>query len=306
MRWEKLGLVYAPDGGLWWARSHAYMPTPLVMNDGSIRIFLAFLDHDLVGRMGYVDVSGEDPKRILGVSRSPLLDVGEPGTFDEWGVTPMSIVRSGESLLMYYTGWQRTRSNRYTMLTGLALSRDDGRTFSRAQHVPVLDRSEQEQFFRTAMFVLHHSAGWSAWYAAGSRWIESDGKTLPTYDLRFLASRDGVHWPDSGEVCLEPSRPSELGFGRPFVYRKDSGYEMLYSIRRLGLGYRPGLARSSDGMKWVRCDEEAGIDISPAGWDSEMLCFGSIATTPAGRWLFYNGNGYGATGVGVAVLADED
>ena len=79
---------------------------------------------------------------------------------------------------------------------------------------------------------------------------------------------------------------------------------MWYSIRKRK-GYGLGYAESADGVYWVRKDEAAGIACSDGGWDSEMICY--TAVVPAdGRWLmFYNGNGYGQTGVGVAV-ADRD
>ncbi len=36
---------------------------------------------------------------------------------------------------------------------------------------------------------------------------------------------------------------------------------------------RIGFASSLDGLKWVRNDALAGIDVSSEGWDSEMICY---------------------------------
>ena len=44
---------------------------------------------------------------------------------------------------------------------------------------------------------------------------------------------------------------------------------MWYSYR--GDAYRIGYAESVDGLEWERKDEEAGIDVSADGWDSEMI-----------------------------------
>src|SRR4051812_40697464 len=111
--WQKLGLVYAPDGSLPWAASHAFTPTSWMMDEDRIRVYVAFLDSDRVGRVGFVDVSALDPRKILRVSTEPVLDLGEPGTFDDNGVTPLCIVEHEGRLYLYYVGWQLGVKVRY-------------------------------------------------------------------------------------------------------------------------------------------------------------------------------------------------
>jgi hypothetical protein len=76
---------------------------------------------------------------------------------------------------------------------------------------------------------------------------------------------------------------------------------MWYSYR--GSSYRIGYAESDDGVAWVRKDEEAGIDVSPDGWDSEMIEYPCVFDHAGSRYMLYNGNGYGATGIGLAELS---
>ena len=75
---------------------------------------------------------------------------------------------------------------------------------------------------------------------------------------------------------------------------------MWYSHR--GETYRIGYAESEDGLAWQRKDEEAGPDVSGAGWDSEMVEYPFVFDHEGERYMLYNGNGYGKTGVGLAVL----
>ena len=63
-----------------------------------------------------------------------------------------------------------------------------------------------------------------------------------------------------------------------------------------------GYAESQDGITWVRKDELVGIDISKNGWDSEMIEYPNVITYSGKQYMFYNGNDYGATGIGLAVL----
>jgi hypothetical protein len=75
-------------------------------------------------------------------------------------------------------------------------------------------------------------------------------------------------------------------------------YRMWFSHR--GRSYRIGYAESGDGIVWQRRDEEAGIDVSPDGWDSEMIEYPCVVDAGSRRLMLYNGNGYGRTGIGLA------
>jgi hypothetical protein len=306
-RWRKLGRVYVADGQRPWAASHAYVPTTVRLREDRIRVYCAFRDGEGIGRVGYVDVDAEDPTRVVAVSERPVLDIGAPGRFDDNGVTPLSIVALDDGTLrLYYAGWQLGVRVRYFLFTGLAESRDGGETFQRVSQVPVLDRSDGEASTRTGGTVLPApGGGWRMWYAGGSDWVAGDDvrPERPSYALRYAESRDGVSWPAAGTVCLEPA-DGEHGFGRPAVLVDGDRLRMWYSRRLLDVGYRIGYAESRDGREWVRMDDQAGIDVSATGWDSTMQSMASIEQTPAGTYLFYNGNDYGATGFGVAIAQD--
>jgi hypothetical protein len=297
VNWRKLGRVYVAAGQRPWQQTHAYCPTPHLLDGGDrIRVFCAFLDVERVGRLGWVDVDGRDPTRVLAVSERPALDVGAPGCFDDNGVTPLSICEVDGRLRLYYAGWQLGVRARYFLFTGLAESADGGESFQRVSEAPVLDRSDGELITRTGVHVRRGGAGWRMWYAGGSAWVGAK----PTYDLRYLESADGVSWGRSGLVCLRP-QAGELGFGRPSVLDNGGTLRMWYSLRTVALGYRIGYAESADGVAWERRDDRAGIDVSTSGWDSEMVCLSCLLPTPHGTYLFYNGNNYGETGFGVAV-----
>jgi len=46
--------------------------------------------------------------------------------------------------------------------------------------------------------------------------------------------------------------------------------------------------------------------VSEAGWDSEMICYPHVFEHNGEKHMLYNGNGYGKSGIGLAVLARED
>ncbi|MNL67240.1 hypothetical protein D3C87_1918050 [compost metagenome] len=77
---------------------------------------------------------------------------------------------------------------------------------------------------------------------------------------------------------------------------------MWYSVR--GGKYRIGYAESDDGCEWIRRDELAGITVSDSGWDSDSVEYAHVFDYGGARYMLYNGNDFGATGFGLAILED--
>jgi hypothetical protein len=50
--------------------------------------------------------------------------------------------------------------------------------------------------------------------------------------------------------------------------------------------------------------ENAGIDVSAEGWDSEMIEYPFVFKHKGLRYMIYNGNGYGKTGFGLAACSE--
>jgi predicted GH43/DUF377 family glycosyl hydrolase len=302
MQWRKLGVVYKPDGDKWWARTHATLPTPLVVSRDLIRVFVTCRDENGIGRVGFVELSGKDPTRVLGAAREPVLNIGRPGTFDENGVMASSALRTVDGrVFLYYVGFELSAHVRYRLLTGLAIS-EDGVRFERLQETPILERASGELCIRGGPHVRCEEGTYRMWYVAGSEWIDLGGKQMPVYDLRTIESVDGIHWPNEGKVVLPISADDEHGFGRPWIMRSGPTWELFYSVRRKSLrAYRMGYALSQDGEVWDRRDTEFGLEPSPGSWDSESVCYGAPLTINGRTWLFYNGNNFGETGLGVAI-----
>ena len=304
MKWRKMGRIYAPDGGLSWAQKFAFPPVPHFLNDEVIRMYVAFCDDHMVGRIGYVDISADNPLKVLRVSEEPVLDIGTPGAFDENGILPTSVVEVDGKLYLYYVGYQLGLKVRYYQFEGLAISTDGGESFLRAQRVPVTDRTDQELLNRTSAFVRRRDGRFQMWYVGGSEWTVIDGKPMPVYNIRYMESGDGIAWPAEGRVCIDHTREGEYAFGRPFVIEEKGRQLMFYSSRTRAKGYRIGYAESTDGKNWTRRDDEIGIDVSASGWDSQMLAYACVVRHKEKVYMFYNGNNYGETGFGYAELEE--
>lgn len=302
MQWKKKGLVWQPDSNEEWIDNSALQPTPILI-DGVIRVYVGFRDSEGVSRIGYVDLDPENPSDIIDVSNQPVLDVGKAGSFDDNGVVPAAVVKRDNNIYLYYAGYKKEQKVRFSVFGGLAISGDQGRSFTRYKKVPVIERSDDATLFRVIHSIIEENQTWRVWYCAGSSFINGKNKTLPRYEIRYQESNDGLSFSEEGESVLE-LRGNEFRHGRPYVF-KDDIYRMFYAVATKSEGYRLGYAESKNGHSWNRKDNLVGIDVSNSGWDSKMMSYPSIVQYKNNTYLFYNGNNMGYSGFGYAVLNKE-
>lgn len=301
MRWIKKGLIFSNAGQLDWSLNSALTPAPILLN-GVIRVYAGFRDKEGVSRIGYVDLNPENPKEIVAVSKAPVLDIGEPGTFDDNGVILGDVIEFEGKLRMYYVGFQLVQKAKFLAFTGLAISEDGGESFQRVSNTPVLDRANEEHFIRAIHTAMYDEGKWKIWYASGNKWQMIDGKPYPFYNIRYTESADGIRFSNDSHLCVDVKWP-EYRIGRPRVYKvKDNLYLLFYTKGTVQGDYFPGVATSPDGIHWTRQDERLGIELSESGWDSQTLCYPSLLPYKDKMYMFYNGNNMGADGFGYAEL----
>jgi len=300
MQWEKLGLVYSPDGNSDWAKHSALQPTPLVMTD-RIRVYCGMRDCDGASRVGFVDLDSRNPKNVLGISKNPVLDVGAFGTFDQNGVVPCAVLYRENAIYMYYAGYLRGENVRFQVFGGLAISNDQGLTFERYSQAPVLDRTPDETLFRVIHSIFFEDGKWRTWYGGGSKFINGKNKTLPVYNIRYTESEDGIKFPTDGSLAVDNVQ-DEHRVGRPYVIKHGERYIMFFGRGSDEQPYRLTYADSDDGYNWTRHGDIEGLTLSDDDWDSEMMAYPSVVTTRTGTYMFYNGNNYGHDGFGCAKL----
>ena len=302
MSWKRLGLVYNATGESWWAVRAAHLPTPQLLDDRTLRIYFGAVDEKQFGRIGAVDVSPDDPCRVLRVTEQPLLDLGELGCFDDCGVVPSAILAVAGEMRLYYVGFQRAERVPYMLFTGLAVLDPVTGRWRRHSRTPVLDRTDAEPFSRSAPCLLAEAGGYRMWYWSCLHWTPTDARPHYNTALFHAVSPDGIHWPSAGVLCLSPNLPDEYALGRPAVVRDADIYRMWFSARSHSRGYVIGYAESADGLNWTRRDEKAGLACSGGNaWDGQMTCYPAVVDVAGRRLLFYNGNRVGGSGFGCAV-----
>lgn len=304
LSWKKRGIIYVPEGNGGWRDNSALTPTAIQLEEKSIRVYAGFRDENGVSRIGFVDVDSGNPKKILKISKTPSLDIGEPGMFDDNGVILGDVIKVEDSLYMYYVGFQLVSKVKFLAYSGLAISKDGGLTFDRYSNTPVMDRSDEGKYIRAIHSVLYEDGVYKVWYACGNGWQLINGKEYPKYDINYIESTDGFIFSNSGKkILLNDESNQEYRIGRPRVFKWSDLYALTFTYGTLDGRYQAGQATSSDGIIWARDDHKLGLITSKTGWDSVHLSYPSIITTTQGKtFVFYNGNNMGVDGFGFAEL----
>ncbi len=292
-----------------WFKKNTMVPITYLINPDTLRIFLGMCDSDNIGRIGYIDVNPNNPREILNYSKTPSLDIGQDGCFDDNGVLPSGIVEEDGKLYMFYSGYQKVSKVPYLIFPGIAVSEDQGKTFKRLSKKPFLDRSDNELSIRAAIHCMKDGGGYKIWYLGGSEWIKKNELQLaPKYDIKYKFVKNNsilsiLNGFSDQVTSLELNNDDEYGLSMPQVFIENGIYKMIYSIRTISKGYRMGYAESlNKGKSWIRKDDQINLSISEKGFDSDMVCFGHLQKVKSKTYLFYCGNHYGIGGIGYAEL----
>lgn len=309
MKWIKKGLIFKPDNNYDWMVSHAQVPIVDKIDDDVLRVYFGTRDKHNRTVTTYIEIEADNPKNVLYVHDKPVLGLGVLGCFDDCGAMPSWIVNREGVKYLYYTGWNVSTTVPYRNSIGLATS-ENGQTFTRLYDGPIMDRTCSEPHFCAIPCVMVENRIWRMWYLSCVKWEIYRGKPEPYYHIKYAESPNGISWDRKGIICIDFKSPEEAGIVRPSIIKESGLYKMWYSYRGRNYrtdkehSYRIGYAESCDGINWARKDDIAGIDVSENGWDSEMIAYPYVYEYEGREYMLYNGNRFGKTGLGYAVLEE--
>jgi predicted GH43/DUF377 family glycosyl hydrolase len=312
-KWKKLGRVFNPMevSTASWMSEFAQAPCTLVF-EKFVRVYfscrpLPDKNGQYVSYTAYADLNRTNLHEIVGISQSPILKLGELGTFDEFGTYPTSVLSDHHEVLAYYGGWTRCESVPFNVAIGMAKSSDGGKTFSKCGNGPVLSYSMDEPFVLSGPKIRKFLNQYYLFYIAGNKWVIDNGKPEPVYKIRMATSDDGITWKKHNRDIIESRLEENEAQASPDVFFHGGKYHMFFcyrysqGFRGKEKGYRIGYASSIDLKHWVRDDAKAGIDVSEEGWDSQMISYPHVFELDQKIYMMYLGNEVGRFGFGLAV-----
>jgi hypothetical protein len=303
--WRKLGLVFCGNGQFPWMRSHAAVPFARHLRDDLFRVYFSTRDscnRSVTGALT-MDLPGDlsSPPKVLEILPEPVIAPGELGCFDDSGAMLSWITDVGDQRYYYYIGWNRGVTVPFRNALGLAIGAGEAVPVRYAPG-PIVDRAPFEPHFVASACVLPGEGGWHMWYLSCTGWDLAGAQPVHRYHIKYASSPDGIAWRRRGQVAIDYASGDEYAISRPTVIRDGDLWRMWFSHR--GRAYRIGYAESADAVNWRRLDGLVDLDVSGTGWDAEMIEYPHVFDHKGRRYMLYNGNGYGKSGFGLAVLDD--
>lgn len=301
-KWKKLGIFYCPSSTNRHPKllTHAANSLPVLIKEDLYRVFFSGRDANNRSSIGAVDIDITN-RKVIQEYNHPFFEHGPEGSFYANGVSIGNCYEVKGVQYMLFMGWQSPKGSHWRGNVGRLILKQD-LTLVLDSEEPFMSSNTIDPISLSYPWVLKNGeSGYSMWYGSTTTWDAGNGEML--HVINYASSADGHNWNREGLAV-----PYELGraqaFSRPTVVgNTKTGYEMWFSYRSgSGEKYRIGYALSKDGRRWELALEEAGIDVSLNGWDSEMIEYPFIFDHKGQRYMLYNGNGYGKTGFGLAVL----
>jgi hypothetical protein len=300
--WKKLGQLYVPSesGQHPKLNSHAANPLPVHMAGDVYRIFFSGRDDQNRSSVGAVDVDIVQ-RKVITEHHLPFFEHGPVGSFYSDGVSIGNCYEANGIRYMLFMGWQNPPSGHWRGDIGRLIVTPE-LSLQLEEKQPLMGIDSTDPISLSYPWVEPRSmGGFDMWYGSTLSWDTGNGEML--HVIQHAASSNGQVWNRNGLAI-----PYQLGraqaFSRPTVIQISNGsYEMWFSYRSgSGEKYRIGYAVSADGQDWTLDLDQAGITISENGWDSEMIEYPYVFDHSGNRYMLYNGNGFGKTGFGLAVL----
>lgn len=291
--WTKIGNIFN--------KHHSQLPVVDNLED-CFRVYYSTRDSQGRSIPMFIDFNKSDFK----TKREPTkinLSLGRPGMFDWSGIMPTEIITLENGFkYLYYIGWSRRLDVPYHNNLGLAIS-EDGIKWEKYSDGPIFHTSSEEPGYIGTVGILVEDNIWKMWYLSCRDWIEHNGVMEPIYDIKYAISEDGIKWSTTNLTSI-PLVGDEGGISAARII-KDDKYYMYFSVRnKINYrensedSYRIKMAVSEDGINWNRLNDNV-IDISDDGWDNFMVCYPYLIRNDNQMLMFYNGNGFGKSGIGV-------
>lgn len=317
MKWIKRGLIFnfATSGFKDEFIGFAQSPQALVFDD-FVRIYFSTRKQSENGKflsiVQFVDMD-KSLKKTITISKHAVIELGKLGTFDEHGIFPITVFRHKNMVYSYTNGWSRRISVPVETGIGMALSNNNGFSFTKVGDGPVLTASLYEPYLVCDPFVRVFDNIFHMWYIYGTRWkvFEEGCEPDRTYVIAHATSGDGINWVKEGRPIIDQKYPDECQ-ALPSVIKIGNRYHMYFCHRNSfdfrknpKNAYRIGYAYSDNLSTWTRDDDNCGISPTEGDWDSDMMCYPHIFECDNKIYLLYNGNEFGRYGFGLAEWIKE-
>jgi predicted GH43/DUF377 family glycosyl hydrolase len=249
-------MTFGPSGS--WDSAHVFYPA--VIYDGNVfQMWYSGADGSNT-RIGYT--TSTDGSVWYRHKSNPVLDIGIPGSWDNFVVWFPSILLINSVYCMWYGGKDGT-----TYRIGYATS-PDGITWTKKPSAPVVNvgsGGSWEEWYVNGPSVIFDGITYHLWYT-GSNGVNQR--------IGYATSTDGISWtksPSNPVLDTGPSPWDSVQIGAPSVIYDGIMYHMWYSGSD-GTNWRIGYATSPNGISWTKSGSNPVMILGSTGdWDDEYV-----------------------------------
>lgn len=296
--WKKLGQLYDCKSIDKYLLSHSSNPLAIHLDGDSFRVFFSGRDKENKSSVGYVDIDVRK-QIVLDICHKTIMRYGGKESFYSHGISIGNVYHVKDNSYIQFMAWQMRAGEHWKGNLGRLKVNDDFDELELDLQDIYIGCDNEDPISLSYSWVMQDDDIYKMWYGSTIDWSSENGDMI--HVIKYATSDDGENWQKQGLAI-----PYEIGvaqaFSRPTVIRDGQGYHMWFSYRSGdGTKYRIGYASSLDGVVWNR-KSDLCLDVSENGWDSEMVCYPFVFDHKGERYMLYNGNDYGKTGFGLAVL----
>jgi len=302
--WKKVDIL-KPSFSAKWMNSHYAVPLAHHIKNDIYKIIFCIRDKNNYSNIVSFNYDIIKRKIVNKIQKKPLLIPGKLGTFDENGVTPSWLIKKGNKYYLYYVGWNKSANVRMQLFTGLAISNNNLNKFKRFSKAPILERIKIDPFLTATNCVIKVNGLYKMWYVSGDKWNLIDKETYPKYNIKYATSKDGINWERVGKISVNYKHNEEYALARPSVLKFKDKYHMWYSYKNLKNEYKIGYACSKNGINFKREDQKIFFSKNIKNFDDKMIAYPHVFLHKKNFYMLFNGNDYGKSGIGLAMLDDK-
>lgn len=296
--------LYKPAEENHWSHSYAQVPNLYVVGN-KLHVFFSTREKidknkNFKSYIGKIELDLTNHE-IDYVSSYPLLPLGTPGTFDEFGTMPGSVYTlDGKKYFLYYCGWTRQTNTPYKWSIGVSSS-TDLRTFSKIYEGPIIPSTHGDSLLQACPYTYSSGKDMKMIYLSGKQWVKSDKRFESIYTLKCASSRDGLNWEVDSKEIIDPKVNLECQTS-PSIFEFEKKTYLLFSYRN-GLdfrtkeenNYRLGLCIKDSKNKWQRVNLKVEFEKKT---EFIQIAYAQILKYDKKYYIFFNkAEKFGADGI---------
>ena len=275
--------------------SHAANPVVIRIDETTYRIFFNSRDSNQRSSVYSFDFDMKNQSLIPDTLRDQFLLGNTDGYFKD-GVSLGSHFELDGVYWIGFMGWTNPPYKHWYGKIG-RFKLDSNYDFEYMEEKPWFDLSTHDPISLSYPAVYFNKNVMHVWYGSTLSWDGGNGEMV--HVLKEKVSEDFVHFEDSNRF-VEWEMGKSQAFSRPSIVLVNDKFLMAYSVRGNLTKYQIGFGIVEENSAVVA--HLTTFSPSSSTWETEMVEYPYLISHNDEIYMFYNGNAYGKSGIGLAKL----